>query len=89
MCSRSEPKIHHGLDKNPDKFILKKKSQKESEGPFIVLVYLYIYGDHIPHLHVHLAPHTEGDIFVSDVTRSDVYWDSSLLNSDEANLLSK
>jgi diadenosine tetraphosphate (Ap4A) HIT family hydrolase len=25
------------------------------------LVYVYIFGDHIPHLHAHLAPHVEGD----------------------------
>lgn len=31
------------------------------------LVYVYIYGGHIPHLHVHLAPHTGEDVFFSDV----------------------
>ena len=36
------------------------------------LVYVYIYGDHIPHLHVHLAPHTYGDPFADDVIRSGV-----------------
>ena len=25
------------------------------------LVYVYIFGDHIPHMHAHLAPHVEGD----------------------------
>lgn len=31
------------------------------------LVYIYIYGGHTPHLHVHLAPHKEGDFYVDDV----------------------
>lgn len=25
------------------------------------LVYVYIFGDHVPHLHIHLAPHNDGD----------------------------
>ena len=25
------------------------------------LVYVYIFGDHVPHMHAHLAPHVEGD----------------------------
>lgn len=33
------------------------------------LVYVYIYGDHIPHLHVHLAPHVPGDHFIDDVVK--------------------
>ncbi len=35
------------------------------------LVYVYIYGGHIPHLHVHLAPHTEDDIFFDDVVKNE------------------
>lgn len=34
------------------------------------LVYIYIYGEHIPHLHVHLAPHKEGDIYQDDVVKN-------------------
>ncbi len=33
------------------------------------LVYVYIYGGHIPHLHVHLAPHRDGDIFADDIIK--------------------
>lgn len=33
------------------------------------LVYVYIYGGHIPHLHVHLAPHTDGDVFFDDLVK--------------------
>jgi diadenosine tetraphosphate (Ap4A) HIT family hydrolase len=25
------------------------------------LVYVYIFGDHVPHMHAHLAPHVDGD----------------------------
>ncbi len=33
------------------------------------LVYVYIFGDHIPHLHVHLAPHFDGDNYADDVIK--------------------
>ena len=36
------------------------------------LVYVYIYGDHIPHLHVHLAPHMDGDPFNDEVVKAGV-----------------
>lgn len=36
------------------------------------LVYVYIFGDHIPHLHVHLAPHTDGDAFTEDVVKQGI-----------------
>lgn len=52
------------------------------------LVYIYIYGDHIPHLHVHLAPHVEGDVFVDDVVKSDVKLDESIMKQEELALLS-
>jgi diadenosine tetraphosphate (Ap4A) HIT family hydrolase len=35
---------------------------KEASGA--ELVYLYVFGDSIPHLHVHLAPHRDGDALV-------------------------
>jgi diadenosine tetraphosphate (Ap4A) HIT family hydrolase len=47
------------------------------------LVYVYIYGDHVPHIHIHLAPHTDGDIFVNDVVRSDVKLDESIMTPEE------
>ena len=49
------------------------------------LIYLYIYGDHIPHLHVHLAPHKPGDVYADDVLRSDVKADETLLPPVEIN----
>jgi diadenosine tetraphosphate (Ap4A) HIT family hydrolase len=53
------------------------------------LVYVYIYGDHIPHLHVHLAPHRDGDIFVNDVVRSEAKIDEGVMNPRELGLLSR
>jgi diadenosine tetraphosphate (Ap4A) HIT family hydrolase len=35
-------------------------------------VYLYVFGGGIPHLHVHLAPHREGDALNSAIVRGDV-----------------
>lgn len=36
------------------------------------LVYVYIFGGGIPHLHVHLAPHREGDALSSSMIRGEV-----------------
>lgn len=33
------------------------------------LVYVYVFGGGIPHLHVHLAPHTEGDALSEQMVR--------------------
>ncbi|QRF75879.1 hypothetical protein Thermo_01387 [Thermoplasmatales archaeon] len=46
------------------------------------LVYIYIFGDHIPHLHVHLAPHKDGDIYTNDVIRHDAKMDESVYSRD-------
>lgn len=35
-------------------------------------VYLYVFGGGIPHLHVHLAPHREGDALNSAIVRGDI-----------------
>lgn len=53
------------------------------------LVYVYIYGDHIPHLHVHLAPHNDGDNFVDDVIKSDAKLDESTMKPDESSSFTK
>ncbi len=34
-------------------------------------IYVYIYGDHIPHLHVHLAPHSDQDLYVNNVVNDE------------------
>jgi diadenosine tetraphosphate (Ap4A) HIT family hydrolase len=36
------------------------------------LVYVYVFGGGIPHLHVHLAPHRDGDALNSAVIRGDL-----------------
>lgn len=36
------------------------------------LVYVYVFGGGIPHLHVHLAPHREGDPLNSSIIRGEV-----------------
>ena len=49
------------------------------------LVYVYIYGGHIPHLHVHLAPHTQNDIFCDNVVKNDdLVGEETLDNSEMA-----
>ena len=35
-------------------------------------MYVYIFGDHISHLHVHLAPHWENDILYEDILKSGI-----------------
>ena len=51
------------------------------------LVYVYIYGDHIPHLHIHLAPHIDGDIYANDVIRNGVKFDQCIMGSEEVSAL--
>jgi diadenosine tetraphosphate (Ap4A) HIT family hydrolase len=36
------------------------------------LVYIYVFGGGIPHLHVHLGPHREGDALASSIIRGAV-----------------
>jgi diadenosine tetraphosphate (Ap4A) HIT family hydrolase len=36
------------------------------------VVYVYIFGTGIPHLHVHLAPHHEGDAYSDAILKGDV-----------------
>ena len=36
------------------------------------LVYVYVFGGGIPHLHVHLGPHREGDPLASTIIRGEV-----------------
>lgn len=46
------------------------------------LVYVYIFGDHIPHLHVHLAPHYDGDPFVDDVIKPGMKFGDDKMSED-------
>lgn len=36
------------------------------------VVYVYIFGDGVPHLHVHLAPHIEGDALSDQMIRGEI-----------------
>lgn len=36
------------------------------------VVYIYIFGDGIPHLHVHLAPHRSGDALSDQMIRGEI-----------------
>ncbi len=36
------------------------------------LIYVYIFGDHIAHLHVHLAPHNAQDRYCGEIIHGDV-----------------
>jgi len=36
------------------------------------LVYIYVFGGGIPHLHVHLAPHREGDALSTQLIRGEI-----------------
>lgn len=43
---------------------------KETTG--VEIVYVYIFGDGVPHLHVHLAPHRTGDALTDQMIRGDI-----------------
>ena len=36
------------------------------------LVYIYVFGGGVPHLHLHLAPHREGDALSTQIIRGEV-----------------
>ena len=48
------------------------------------IIYVYIFGDHIPHLHVHLALHKPGDPFIDDVVRGDIKFSEEHVEEEEA-----
>jgi len=39
------------------------------------IVYVYIFGGGIPHLHVHLGPHREGDALNANIIRGNLDWE--------------
>ena len=86
-----EPKRHiphitelDGIEAEELGLVLAKVTRAIKNSTNAKLVYVYIYGGHIPHLHIHLAPHTEGDVFADDVIRSDAKIDESIMESEEA-----
>ena len=52
-------------------------------------IYVYIYGGHIPHLHVHLAPHREGDVFYGDLVKEGIELSEEVMPPDEVAAVSR
>lgn len=52
--------------------VLAKISSALKEVTGAEVVYLYVFGEGVPHLHVHLAPHCEGDALNSQMIRGEV-----------------
>lgn len=46
------------------------RALKEAAGAEVV--YLYVFGDGVPHLHVHLAPHRAGDALNDQMVRGEI-----------------
>jgi diadenosine tetraphosphate (Ap4A) HIT family hydrolase len=85
-----EPKRHieyitelDGVEAKEFGAILAKASRAIKSALDAKLVYVYIYGGHIPHLHAHLAPHTVGDVFVDDVIRSGIEINEDIMKPGE------
>ncbi|MDG7001109.1 MAG: hypothetical protein JRN15_18600 [Nitrososphaerota archaeon] len=53
------------------------------------LIYVYIYGGHIPHLHVHLAPHREGDVFYDDLVKDGIELSEEVMLPEEVAAVSR
>lgn len=52
--------------------VMAKASQALKEATGAGIVYVYIFGDGVPHLHVHLAPHKDGDALNSQMIRGEI-----------------
>ena len=70
-------------------FLLVKITNVLKEVLRVKLVYVYIFGDHIPHLHAHLAPHSVGDYLYSDIARPEVSFPEDLLTERELDNLTQ
>ena len=53
------------------------------------LIYVYIYGGHIPHLHVHLAPHRQGDVFFDDLVKEGIELSEEVMPAEEVAAVSR
>jgi len=49
-----------------------KTTQALKEATGAAIVYVYVFGDGVPHLHVHLAPHKDGDALNSQMIRGEI-----------------
>ncbi len=74
-----EPKRHipHITDLDGDEArtfgrVLARVSQALREETGAELIYLYVFGGGVPHLHVHLAPHRPGDALNNQMIRGEL-----------------
>lgn len=74
-----EPKRHishiHALDGEEAATFgtaLAKCTKALKSATYANVVYIYIFGDGVPHLHVHLAPHREGDALSDKMIRGEI-----------------
>jgi diadenosine tetraphosphate (Ap4A) HIT family hydrolase len=74
-----EPKRHishiHELDGDEPKTFgsaLARCTKALKEATKTEVVYIYIFGDGVPHLHVHLAPHRSGDALSDQMIRGEI-----------------
>lgn len=67
--------------------VLGRVSAALKEAAEAELVYVYVFGGGIPHLHVHLAPHVEGDALNAMILRGEV--DIEELPSGAGRLISR
>ncbi len=74
-----EPKRHipHITDLNGDEArtfgeVLARVTSVLREATGAELVYIYVFGGGVPHLHVHLAPHREGDALNTQIIRGEI-----------------
>jgi diadenosine tetraphosphate (Ap4A) HIT family hydrolase len=89
-----EPKRHipHITDLDGDEArtfggVLARVSSVLREATGAEVVYLYVFGDGVPHLHLHLAPHRAGDALSSDIIRGELK--ATPLPSGATSLVSK
>ena len=55
--------------------VLARVASALKEAASAELVYVYIFGGGIPHLHVHLGPHREGDALSTAIIRGDISYE--------------
>lgn len=61
-----------GLEAQSFGTVIARACQVLKEATAAPIVYVYIFGDGVPHLHVHLAPHRDGDALNSQLIRGEI-----------------
>jgi diadenosine tetraphosphate (Ap4A) HIT family hydrolase len=67
--------------------VVARSCQALKEATGAELVYIYVFGDSVPHLHLHLAPHSAGDALVETPLRGE--FEEQVLPSGHVAMLSK